>query len=96
MNDQFNQRLLENQLIFEQQLRKIKPINVKLLFFLYLSVMMFTFGVGIFVYKNIDTVGHLDILGLNFIVMSVCIFFCFKKAKGYSNQETVFDNPIYC
>jgi hypothetical protein len=103
MNEQFTQKLLEKQLISEQQHQEIKTyqsknifsVNAELLFLLYLSVILFTSGVGVFVYKNIDTVGHLAILGLNFILMSVCFFFCFKKAKGYSNQEVIFDNPIY-
>lgn len=103
MNEHFTQKLLDKQLISEQQHQEIKTyqsknifsVNAELLFLLYLSVILFTSGVGVFVYKNIDTVGHLAILGLNFILMSVCFFFSFKKAKGYSNQEIVFENPIY-
>ena len=70
-------------------------LNRELLFFLYISVLLFTSGVGIVVYKNIDTIGHLAILAVNFILMLVCFYFSFNKAKGFSKEEVVFDNPIY-
>jgi hypothetical protein len=97
------QKLWEKQLISDNQKQEIDAyrsknifsIHTELLFLLYISVVLFTSGVGIFVYKNIDTIGHLAILTLNFLLMLVCFIFCFKKAKVYSNEEVFFDNPVY-
>lgn len=73
----------------------IFSLNNELLFFLYLSVLLFTTGVGTFIYKNIDSIGHLAILAVNFIVMLVCFYFSFKKAKGFAREEVLFDHPVY-
>lgn len=97
------QKLWEKQQISDSQKQEIDDyraknifsIHAELLFLLYLSVVLFTSGVGIIVYKNIDSIGHLAILVLNFTLMVVCFLFCFKKAKGYTNQEVSFDNPVY-
>ena len=70
-------------------------LNSELLFFLYISVFLFTSGVGILIYKNIDSIGHLAILAVNFILMLVCFYFSFKKAKGFSKEEVAFENPVY-
>ncbi|MGG7036248.1 MAG: DUF2157 domain-containing protein [Flavobacterium sp.] len=102
-SEKLTQKLFENQLISEEQNREVKEyraknifsVNAELLFLLYLSVILFTSGIGVFVYKNIDSIGHLAILALNFILMAICFFLCFKKAKGYSNHEVLFENPIY-
>jgi len=73
----------------------IFSLNSELLFFVYLSVLLFTTGIGILVYKNIDSIGHLAILAVNFIAMLVCFYFSFKKAKGFSKEEVLFDNSMY-
>ncbi|NBU81224.1 MAG: DUF2157 domain-containing protein [Flavobacteriaceae bacterium] len=73
----------------------IFSLNSELLFFLYISVLLFTSGVGIVLYKNIDTIGHKLILAVNVILILVCFYFSFKKAKGFSRKEVVFDNPVY-
>ena len=74
---------------------EIFSLNSELLFFLYVSVLLFTSGVGIIIYKNIDSIGHLAILAVNFIVMLACFYFSFKKAKGFSKEEVVFVNPVF-
>ncbi|WP_162126859.1 DUF2157 domain-containing protein [Flavobacterium phycosphaerae] len=73
----------------------IFSLHSELLFLVYLSVLLFTSGVGIFVYKNIDSIGHLAILTVNFILMVTCFYFSFKKSKGFSKTEVLFDNPMY-
>jgi hypothetical protein len=73
----------------------IFSLNNELLFFLYLSVLLFTTGVGTFIYKNIDSIGHLAILAVNFLVMLACFYFSFKKARGFDKEEVLFENPVY-
>ncbi|MDI9310098.1 MAG: DUF2157 domain-containing protein [Limnohabitans sp.] len=81
---------------FQQyQSKKIFSLNTELLFLMYLSVILFTSGVGILIYENIDTIGHTVILGLIFIVTVLCFYFSFKKAKGFSKQQVLFESPVY-
>ncbi len=81
--------------IKQYQLLGIFSLNSELLFFLYVSVLLFTTGIGLFVYKNIDSIGHMAILTANFILMLACFYFSFKKAKGFSKEEVIFDSPVY-
>jgi hypothetical protein len=67
----------------------------ELLFLMYLSVLTFTSGVGILIYKNIDTIGHSIILLILFVLIVTGFYFSFKKSKGFSKKDVDFDNPIY-
>ena len=77
------------------QKKGIFSLRSELLLMIYFSVILFTSGIGVIVYNNIDSIGHLAILSANFILMLVCFYFSFKKAKGYSNDEVLFENPLY-
>ncbi len=72
----------------------IFSLNAELKFFLYLSVLLFTSGIGILIYKNIDTIGHIAILSILLIVIGVCFYYCFKNSKGFQKTETTFENPV--
>lgn len=97
------QKLLDKGFLSETQHQEVKDykalgifsLNTELLFLLYLGVLLFTTGVGTLIYKNIDSIGHIAILAVNFVLMLVCFYFSFKKAKGFSRTEVVFDNPVY-
>lgn len=81
--------------IANYQKKGIFSLRSELLLMIYFSIILFTSGIGVIVYNNIDSIGHLAILSANFILMLVCFYFSFKKAKGYSNDEVVFENPLY-
>jgi len=97
------EKLVRQGFVTEEQHQEIKnytqlgifSLNTELLFLLYLSVLLFTGGVGTLVYKNIDSIGHMAILAVNFALMVVCFYFSFKKTKGFSKDEVLFENPIY-
>lgn len=97
------EQLLKERLITGKQFADIKAyrslgifsLHNELQFLLYLSVLLFTTGTGILIYKNIDTIGHTIILGLLLALTAVCFYFCFKNAKGFSKSETNFDNPVF-
>lgn len=97
------EKLFEKELITPSQMESIKQyealgifsLHNELRFFLYLAVLLFTSGVGIIIYKNIDSIGHIAILGLLFAVIGVGFYFCFKKAKGFHKDEVVFESPVY-
>lgn len=62
---------------------------------LYLGVLLLSGGLGILVYKNLDTIGHQAILaGLAAICMG-SYFYCFKNAKPYTNQQVETINSFY-
>lgn len=97
------EKLVKLGFVTEAQQKEIKEykqlglfsLHSELLFLLYLSVLLFTGGVGTLIYKNIDSIGHMAILAVNFALMVVCFYFSFKKAKGFSKEEVLFENPIY-
>lgn len=97
------EKLVKLGFVTEAQQKEIKEykqlglfsLHTELLFLLYLSVLLFTGGVGTLIYKNIDSIGHMAILAVNFALMVVCFYFSFKKAKGFSKEEVLFENPMY-
>lgn len=97
------EKLVQLGFVTETQQKEIKDYNrlgifslhTELLFLLYSSVLLFTGGVGTLIYKNIDSIGHMAILAVNFALMAVCFYLSFKKAKGFSKEEVLFENPIY-
>lgn len=101
-DDQATKALLERNLITENQYQEVATyrnlnifsLNAELKLFLYLSVLSFTSGIGILIYNNIDTIGHIAILSLLLVVIGVCFYYCFKNSKGFQKQETTFENPV--
>lgn len=81
--------------IADYQKKGIFSLRTELLLLIYFSILSFTSGIGFLIYNNIDSIGHLAILAANFILMSVCFYFSFKKATGYSNNEVAFENPLH-
>ena len=80
--EQATQSLFEKNLITEEQFKQItahRNLNIfslysELKLFLYLSVLLFTSGIGILIYQNIDTIGHIAILSLLLIVTAICFY----------------------
>ncbi|MEO8255629.1 MAG: DUF2157 domain-containing protein, partial [Flavobacterium sp.] len=101
-DDQATKALLEKNLITENQYQEITSyrnlnifsLNAELKLFLYLSILLFTSGIGVLIYNNIDSIGHIAILSLLLIVIGVCFYFCFKNSKGFSKSETTFEHPV--
>lgn len=97
------QKLIEKKLISDEQQKQIKiyqslgifSLRTELLFLLYLSVLMFSSGVGILIYKNIDTIGHSILILLLFALIGGCYYFSFKKYSGFTKNDTDFENPVY-
>jgi hypothetical protein len=94
-------RLFEKNLINKEQMDQIaayRDLNVfslhtELKLFLYLSVLLFTSGIGILIYENIDSIGHIAILSLLLIVTVICFYFSFKNATGFQKQQTILRTP---
>jgi len=54
---------------------------------LYLGITLFTTGVGMFIYENINTIGHLTIIILLGIAAIAGFIYAYKKHGGYSTQK---------
>lgn len=101
-DEQATQKLFEKNLITEKQFVQVKAyrslgifsLHNELKLFLYLSVLLFTTGIGILIYQNIDTIGHVAILSLLLIVTVICFYFCFKNSKGFQKEDSSFENPV--
>jgi hypothetical protein len=97
-----SQSLLEQGFITEEQLIEIKSYRSRTIFslhnelklFLYLAVLSFTTGIGILIYQNIDTIGHVAILTILLILTLVCYYFSFKNSSGFRREETSFENQF--
>ena len=59
--------------------------EIRFLFFI--AVSLFVSGAGILVYQDINSVGHVSLLSLLFILCSFCFFYAFKHAPGFSNEK---------
>lgn len=103
IESQATHSLLEKNLVSKEQILQIQAyrnLNIftlhnELRFLLYLSVLLFTGGIGILIYQNIDTIGHIAILSLLLVVTIICFYFCFKNAVGFKKEEVLFSNPLY-
>lgn len=99
---QSSQNLFDKGLITQNQFNEIKTyrslnifsLNAELKLFLYLSVLLFTSGIGILIYENIDSIGHIAILSVLLIVIAVCFYYCFKHSQGFQKGETTFEHPV--
>ena len=98
MSQPIFEKLHSEGLLSEESLNKIKALNDRnilsvhweLRTILYLGVLLLTSGLGVLVYKNIDSIGHLAIL---MFIAALCIgsfFYCFKNKLPFS---TIIVNP---
>ncbi|MCF6131406.1 DUF2157 domain-containing protein [Flavobacterium wongokense] len=102
-SNEFTEKLLQQELITDPQMQSIRQyealgifsLHNELRFLLYLAVLLFTSGVGIIIYENIDSIGHIAILAFLFALTGVGFYFCFKKAKGFDKDEVLFESPVY-
>ena len=101
--DMLTSKLLERGFVTQSQFEEYKEhqskgifsLNTELLFLMYFAVILFTSGIGILIYQNIDSIGHLAIISTVFVLIVVCFYFSYKKAQPFSIQETKFESPIY-
>lgn len=102
-NQEATNELLEKSFITQEQASQISAyrnldffsLHNELKTLLYLSVLMFTSGMGILIYQNIDTIGHVAILGLLLIVIAASFYICFKNSAGFKKEATAFSNPLF-
>lgn len=62
---------------------------------LYLGVLLLSGGLGILVYKNIDTIGHQVILLFIALLCIGCYAYCFRHRPPFSREKTESPNAFY-
>jgi hypothetical protein len=62
---------------------------------LYLGVLLLSGGLGILVYKNIDTIGHTAILIFIGLVSAGCFYYCLRQKNPFSRSRVAAPNAFF-
>lgn len=62
---------------------------------LYLGVMLLSTGLGILIYKNIDTIGHQVILAIIAAISIGCFAYCLKHRPPFSREKVKSPNSLF-
>lgn len=103
MNAELYKKLLEEGSISPESFEKISKKYAAPLFsvhweiktLLYLGVMLLSSGLGILIYKNIDTIGHQVILLLIAAICAGCFFYCFKHKVPFDKVQVKSPNSLF-
>lgn len=103
MNTQLFEQLHKEGLIADSSFEKIKEHQGKQLFsihwemktLLYLGVLLLSGGLGILIYKNIDTIGHQAILAFIAAVCIAAFYYCAKTKLPFSTARVESPNVYF-
>jgi len=103
MNLKTFQQLHEDGFISDDSLMKVESLEKARLFslhwelktLLYLGVTLLSGGLGILVYKNIETIGHQAILAFIALVSIGCFYYCRRKAAPFSLGKVQSPNSFF-
>lgn len=95
MNEQLFEELAAKGQLSASSLTKVKAVTGNKLFsvhwelktILYLGVLLFSGGLGILIYKNIDTIGHQAILGLIGVLCIACFYYSMRHKQPFSRKK---------
>ncbi|OKS89249.1 DUF2157 domain-containing protein [Mucilaginibacter polytrichastri] len=90
-------------LISDESFEKNKEQNANSLFsihwevktLLYVGILLLTSGLGIFVYKNIDTIGHQAILAFIALISTGCFAYCLRHKKPFNRARVQTENAFF-
>jgi hypothetical protein len=74
---------------------RLFSLHWELRLLLYLGVLLLTGGLGILVYKNIDTIGHQAVLGFIALVTAGSFFYCFRKKAPFNWGKVAVEDPFF-
>jgi len=77
-----------------QEAEKLFSVHRELKTLLYLGVLLLSTGLGILVYKNIDTIGHQAVLAFIALVSAGCFYYCGRKQPPFSTVQVISRNPV--
>ena len=85
----------QNAAIDEYERNDPLSVHWELRTLLYLGVLLFTAGISVLIYINIDTIGHQAILA---IIAALCVgslYYGFKNRLPYAHEETKHPSPFF-
>jgi hypothetical protein len=103
MNLTLFKKLHASGLVTEQEWQRVQShssrsiaVNWDVKTLLYAGILMLTTGLGILIYKNIDTIGHMAIVITIAVAMVACFGYCFLRSTPFSfskkgSPSVVFD-----
>ena len=86
---------IQEQRIADHHKNKLFSLHWELRTILFVGISLFTSGIGILVYNNIDTIGHQTIIGLIALMCGGCFLYCFKHGLPYSNNRVERPSPFF-
>ncbi len=75
--------------------RRLFSLYWELRLLLYLGVLLLTGGLGILVYKHIDTIGHQAVLAFIALVTAGSFFYCYRKRSPFSWSKVQVADPFF-
>lgn len=96
-------KLQKEGLISEESLNRIREKESSRLFslhweirlVLYLGIMLLSTGLGVLIYKNIDSIGHQAILVLIALTCTGCYLYCFRNKNPFSIKKVEAPNAFF-
>lgn len=103
MNIPLFEQLHQEGLVSAASLHKVKQkarsgifsIHWELKTILYLGILLLTGGLGILIYKNIDTIGHQVILAAIGLICIGCFFYCERKKLPFARNQVPAPNSFF-
>lgn len=68
----------------EHERTRLVSLHWDLRTLLYFSILLLTGGLGILLYKNVDTIGHATFVTLTGVLAAICMGYCLKLAAPFS------------
>lgn len=81
--------------IGQRHANALVSVHFEIRTFLYLGILLLTTGLGIVVYKNIDSIGHQAILAFIALITIGCFFYCYKHKKPFSKAKVQTPNSAF-
>ena len=97
------EKLRKENLLSENSFQKISSaystryfsLNLDLKTLLYIGILMLTSGLGIAIYKNIETIGHLAVILFIAAISGTCFTYCIKKRAAWSAEKVKSPNIFF-
>lgn len=103
MNKQLFEKLHAEGIVSDRSYEKINEkatlnllsVHWEIKALLYLGILLLSGGLGILVYKNIDTIGHQAILLFLAFICTGCFYYCFKNKRPFSTAKVIAPNSFF-
>jgi hypothetical protein len=77
------------------ELKPLLSLYWELRLLLYLGVLLLTGGLGILVYKNIDSIGHQAVLAFIALITAGSFYYCLRKKAPFSWEKISSPDPFF-